>query len=262
MPASLKDCISIQTFALKYARTAFYHQYGNTDLLDNKTPVDSGAAWHSFMEQLNASPTTVQRQLKEEQDALIFFTKTYQQIIEIILSAVLAQQLTPRDPDTLLPLGVRYNGKAFIKHLLHREELKAWFLNYQHINLSFGDHEGVDDVKKPTQQTLPDPATHSALCQESSQPGVNATLPDLPQREHELHEVIKTTYEKLKEEYGRKPRNTEVWKAIMNTAYDCHELIQEITNTVIEWKDWKGNARSMKRTTFNNFISALEAKIK
>ncbi len=81
--------------------------------------------------------------------------------------------------------------------------------------------------------------------------------PAIKRKQHELRNVIKRAYEGEKKRLGRMPTNTEVWGVINNLDYDKDELIQDMNNEKVEWLDWKGKSRSMKRATFNNYITAL-----
>jgi len=79
------------------------------------------------------------------------------------------------------------------------------------------------------------------------------------ERKHELREVIKTAYKNEKLKIGREPTNTEVWSVVNNLEYDTDEIINDVTNSYIEWSDWKGKPRKMQRTTFNNYITELKS---
>lgn len=81
-------------------------------------------------------------------------------------------------------------------------------------------------------------------------------------RRHELHEVIKLAYKTEKIKLNRAPTNTEVWRIVQKPEYDTEEIINDVTNTHIEWTDWKAQPREMKRSTFNNFITSLKTGTK
>ena len=79
-------------------------------------------------------------------------------------------------------------------------------------------------------------------------------------KENELHSLIEDIYKSL----GCPKNNGIVWKILKSDqkdkAYDKNEIVQEITGNIIYWTSRRGIERTMKRKTFDNFLSTLRKK--
>lgn len=72
-------------------------------------------------------------------------------------------------------------------------------------------------------------------------------------RDHELHDLINQVFIKL----GRPRNNSDVWEALADSDNDKNEVIQEIYNDRIDWISRRGIEQTMKRKTFDNYLSEL-----
>lgn len=79
-------------------------------------------------------------------------------------------------------------------------------------------------------------------------------------KENELHSLIEDIYKSL----GCPKNNGIVWKTLKSDqkdkAYDKNEIVQEITGNIIYWTSRRGIEQTMKRKTFDNFLSTLRKK--
>ncbi|AEJ02496.1 hypothetical protein Nit79A3_2740 [Nitrosomonas sp. Is79A3] len=79
-------------------------------------------------------------------------------------------------------------------------------------------------------------------------------------RENELHVLIEDIYKDL----DCPSNNKIVWKTLESDkedkAYDKNEIVQEITGNIIYWTSRRGIEQTMKRKTFDNFLSTLRKK--
>lgn len=79
-------------------------------------------------------------------------------------------------------------------------------------------------------------------------------------KEHELHSLIEDIYKSL----GSPKYNSIVWSALEldleKRTYDKNEIIQEIEGDIIYWSSRRGIEQTMKRKTFDNFLSTLRNK--
>lgn len=79
-------------------------------------------------------------------------------------------------------------------------------------------------------------------------------------KEHELHSLIEDIYKSL----GCPKNNNIVWSALEldqeKRAFDKNEIIQEIEGDIIYWSSRRGTEQTMKRKTFDNFLSTLRNK--
>ncbi|MBY0483842.1 hypothetical protein [Nitrosomonas sp.] len=79
-------------------------------------------------------------------------------------------------------------------------------------------------------------------------------------KENELHSLIEDIYKSL----GCPKNNGIIWKTLKSDqkdkAYDKNEIVQEITGDIIYWTSRRGIEQTMKRKTFDNFLSTLRKK--
>jgi len=72
-------------------------------------------------------------------------------------------------------------------------------------------------------------------------------------RDHELHNFINQVFIKL----GHPRNNNDVWEALADSDNDKNDIIQEIYNNRIDWISRRGKEQTMKRKTFDNYLSKL-----
>lgn len=79
-------------------------------------------------------------------------------------------------------------------------------------------------------------------------------------KEHELHSLIENIYKSL----GCPRGNRIIWKTLesdeKDRSYDKNEIVQEIKKDTICWISRRGIEQTMKRKTFDNFLSKLRKK--
>lgn len=73
-------------------------------------------------------------------------------------------------------------------------------------------------------------------------------------RKHELGDLIERTYRALAV-HGNEPTAEQVLDAL--EEYDAEDIIQEIHGNQIDWRDWRGNERTMNISTLRNRLTEI-----
>ena len=76
-------------------------------------------------------------------------------------------------------------------------------------------------------------------------------------RKHELGDLIERTYRALAV-HGNEPTAEQVLDAL--EEYDAEDIIQEIHGNQIDWRDWRGNERTMNISTLRNRLTEIRKR--
>lgn len=83
----------------------------------------------------------------------------------------------------------------------------------------------------------------------------NPNPPQNPKREHEIHTLIKRARTGLREKLKREPATEAIWKCLPD--YNDDNILKEHTNDQLKWTSWRGNERTLQRTSFDSLMSRL-----
>jgi hypothetical protein len=139
---------------------------------------------------------------------------------------------------------VDFPGGSEQNHLFHRDAFSAW-------------------LKQRGEWPLPE----SCLLSRWWPP--EATIPGKRTRRtrnNELHDVIWAAYLALTKKDSKEPTSGELWLELKRDydkdyrirEYDTKEIIQEIEEGTIYWRDSKGNERSLKESSFKTILSRIK----
>lgn len=80
-------------------------------------------------------------------------------------------------------------------------------------------------------------------------------------RTNELHDVIWRAYCDLEERHDA-PTSGQVWRKLVNNykKYDIEDVIDEITEKIIVWTNFKNSRRTLKESSFKGTLSHIKKK--